>query len=336
LKKLILNYYIPRIIQFFVVIFIGVTITYIIPRLSPSDPINQAISRVSTNGVQFTAQQLNDFANSLKELYGLTGSPWQQYWDYWGRLLRGDMGPSLSSFPTPVMYLIKLALPWTLGLLLVSTIIAWILGNIFGAFSSYYPKSIGLNIFDILSQAVRPIPYYILALMLVLLFAYVWPVFPIRGAYPMGMLPAWTWQFVVQVLYHSVLPAFSLVLGGIGSWFIGMKSLTSNVVSEDYVVYAQNAGLSDHTILYKYVIRNALLPQITGLGLSLGTIFSGALILEVIFTYPGLGWLSYQAILQTDYSLILGITVFSIVGVAAASLILDLIYPLFDPRVSHQ
>jgi peptide/nickel transport system permease protein len=209
-------------------------------------------------------------------------------------------------------------------------------GNLLGALASYYPKNKVLGSFDVLSQAIRPIPYYILALLLVMLFAYVWPIFPIRGAYPMGMRPNWSWQFLFTVLYHSVLPAFSLVLGGIGGWFIGMKSLTSNIISEDYVVYAETAGLNDRKILFGYVMPNAMLPQITGLALSLGMVFNGSLILEVIFTYPGLGLLAYQAILATDYTLILGISIFSIIGIATASLILDLIYPLFDPRVRRQ
>jgi peptide/nickel transport system permease protein len=336
MKKLILNYYIPRTIQFLVVIFVGVTITYIIPRLSPADPIENQITRIATGGVQFTQAERTELAHSLRQLYGLEGSPLHLYFAYWGRLFHGDLGPSFSSFPASVMSLIKQAMPYTIGLLLTATLISWILGNIAGAYCSFFPKSKFLATFDLISQAVRPIPYYILALLLVLLFAYVWPIFPISGAYPMGMLPNWSWQFFWTLMYHSVLPAFSLVLGGIGSWFIGMKSLTSNIISEDYVVYAQMAGLSDHTILYSYVMRNALLPQVTGLGLNLGTIFSGALILEVVFSYPGLGYLSYQAILQTDYSLILGVTVFSIVGVAVAAYLLDLVYPLFDPRVRHQ
>jgi peptide/nickel transport system permease protein len=145
-----------------------------------------------------------------------------------------------------------------------------------------------------------------------------------------------TWHFAVTVLYHSVLPALSLVIGGIGGWFIGMKALTSNIISEDYVVYAETAGLKERKILFGYVMRNAMLPQVTGLALQLGMIFNGALILEVIFTYPGLGLLAYQAVLLTDYSLILGITLFSILGVSTAALILDLIYPLFDPRVRYQ
>ena len=336
MRKFLLGYILPRIGQYIMVVFVGVTITFIIPRLSPSDPVQAQINRQMTSGVNFTKEQLEDFRTSLTSLYGLEGSAWSQYWDFWHRLFKGDMGRSLSSFPTPVTTLIRRSMPWTLGLLLSATIISWILGNLLGGLASYYPKNKILGGIDVLSQAIRPIPYYILALLLIILFAYLWPIFPIRGAYPMGTRPSMTLRFAITVLYHSILPALSLVVGGMGAWFIGMKALTSNIISEDYVVYAEAAGLKERKILFGYVMKNAMLPQVTGLALNLGLIFNGSLILEVIFSYPGLGLLAYQAILRTDYSLILGITLFSILGVATAALILDLLYPLFDPRVRYQ
>jgi peptide/nickel transport system permease protein len=336
MRKFLLGYILPRIGQYIVVVFVGVTVTFIIPRLSPTDPVQAQINRTLTSGVNFSQDMLDDFRVSLTALYGLEGSAWDQYWEFWHRLFRGDLGRSLSSFPTPVITLIRRSMPWTLGLLLTATIISWIVGNLLGGLASYYPKNKFLGGIDVLSQAVRPIPYYILALLLIVFFAYMLPIFPIRGAYPMGMRPSMTLKFAATVLYHSVLPALSLVIGGIGGWFIGMKSLTSNIISEDYVAYAETAGLKERKILFGYVMRNALLPQVTGLALNLGMIFNGAMILEVIFTYPGIGLLAYQAILNTDYTLIMGITIFSIIGVATAALILDLVYPLFDPRVRYQ
>ena len=333
MRKFLLGYILPRIGQYIMVVFVGVTVTFIIPRLSPSDPIQGQINRLMLTGVNLNQAELEIFVTSLSSLYGLDGTLWEQYLDLWGRLFRGNLGLSFSAYPTPVMTLIRQSLPWTLGLLLSATFISWILGNLLGGLSSYYPKSKILGGVDVLSQAIRPIPYYILALLLVVFFAYLIPIFPIRGAYPIGMRPSMTLSFAITVLYHSILPALSLILGGIGAWYIGMKALTSNIISEDYVVYAETAGLKERKILFGYVMRNAMLPQITGLALSLGMIFSGAMILEVIFSYPGIGLLAYGAILQTDYSLILGVTLFSIIGVATAALILDLIYPLFDPRV---
>src|SRR5690606_14949166 len=196
--------------------------------------------------------------------------------------------------------------------------------------------NVAIRVVDVLSQAVRPIPYYIMALVLLAVFAYYIPIFPFSGAYPPGTHVEWSWRFAMTVVRHSILPALSLIAIGVGGWFLGMKSLTSNIISEDYVVYAENAGLRENTILYQYVMRNALLPQITGLALQLGLIFSGALIMEVVFGYPGMGLLTLQAVMANDYSLIMGIALLSIVGVATSVLILDLINPLFDPRVRHQ
>ena len=318
------------------VVFLGVTLTFLIPRLSPNDPVSTQVNQIMSSGAHFSPEMIESLRSALTELYGLEGSNWDQYWGFWKRLFQGDLGPSLSSFPTPVISLITRALPWTLGLLLTAVIISWIVGNLLGGLASYYPNNRLMRGIDVLSQGVRPIPYYIMSILLLVIFAFVFPIFHFRGAYPMGARPAFTMRFIFLVIRHSTLPALSLIIIGIGSWFIGMKSLTSNIISEDYVVYAETAGLKERKILFGYVIRNALLPQVTGLALNLGMIFNGALIMEVVYTYPGMGLLTFQAVMANDYSLIMGITLFSIVGVATTVLILDLVYPLFDPRVRYQ
>ena len=336
MRKFLLNYLFPRIGQYLFVIFLGVTLSFVIPRLSPNDPVSAQVNQIMSSGAHFSPEMIESLRSALTEMYGLQGSNWDQYWGLWKRLFRGDLGPSLSSFPTPVITLIGRALPWTLGLLLTAVAISWIVGNLLGALASYYPNNRLMKGIDVVSQGVRPIPYYIMSLLLLVLLAYVFPVFPFRGAYPMGTRPSMTLRFVSQVIRHSTLPALSLIIIGVGGWFIGMKSLTSNIISEDYVVYAENAGLKERKILFGYVMRNALLPQVTGLALQLGMVFNGALIMEVVFTYPGMGLLTFQAVMANDYSLLMGITLFSIIGVATTVLILDLIYPLFDPRVRYQ
>ena len=336
MRKFVLNYLIPRIGQYFLVIFLGVTLTFIIPRLSPVDPVEAQINRVMMSGSEVNPDAIISMRDALTEMYGLSGSTLQQYFAFWGRLFRGDLGPSLAAFPTPVSKLLAQAMPWTFGLLMTSIMISWIIGNALGAMASYYDKNVPIQIVDVLSQAVRPIPYYIMALVLLVVFAYYIPIFPFSGAYPPGMHVELSLDFVLTVIWHSILPLLSLVLIGVGGWFIGMKSLTSNIISEDYVVYVENAGLRKNRILTQYVIRNAMLPQITGLALQIGLIFSGALIMEVVFGYPGMGTLTLQAVMSNDYSLIMGITLLSIVGVATIVLILDLVYPLFDPRVRIQ
>ena len=187
-----------------------------------------------------------------------------------------------------------------------------------------------------LGQVIRPIPYYLVAIVLLVVFGYFVPIFPFRGAYPIGTHPNLSLDFILTYLYHATLPAATLVLVGFGGWFVGMKSLTSNIISEDYVVYAETAGLKKSNILTQYIMRTALLPQLTGLALTLGTVFSGALIMEIVFGYPGIGSLTMAAVLRNDYSMIMGIAVYSIVGVATAVFLMDLIYPFFDPRVRYQ
>ncbi len=336
MRKFLLGYLLPRILQYLTVVFIGITAVFIIPRLSPLSPVEAQISQIMSSGSAIDPAAIADLRIALTEMYGLSGSSLEQYVAFWGRLLRGDLGPSLSTFPTPVTELISRALPWTLALLLTAVIVSWVLGNLFGVLSSYYPKHKAIAVVDILSQAVRPIPYYVVALVLLVVFSYFIPIFPFSGAYPVGTRPNLSFDFALTYLWHAALPFLTLILIGFGGWFLGMKSLTSNIISEDYVVYAETAGIKENKILVNYVSRNALLPQLTGLALSLGTVFSGALIMEVVFGYPGMGMLTVQAVYRNDYSLIMGIAIYSIIGVATCVFIMDLIYPLFDPRVRYQ
>jgi peptide/nickel transport system permease protein len=336
MRKFVLRYLIPRILQTITIIFIGITVTFIIPRLSPTDPVEAQISMMMARGESLDPQSVASMRAALTDIYGLSGSPVQQYFAFWSRLLRGDLGPSLANFPTPVAEMIGQAMPYTLSLLITAMIISWISGNLFGALSSYYPKNRVLSVIEVLGQAVRPIPYYIVAIVLLVVFAYLIPIFPFSGAYPIGTKPNWSLEFVWTLLQHAALPAATLVLVGFGGWFIGMKSLTSNIISEDYVVYAETTGLKESKILNHYIMRNALLPQLTGLAMSLGTVFSGALIMEVVFGFPGLGMLTMVAVYRNDYSMIMGIAIYSIIGVAITVFIVDLIYPLFDPRVRYQ
>ena len=273
---------------------------------------------------------------SLTEMYGLEGGIFQQYFAFWGRLLRGDFGPSLFQFPVPVIDLITNSLPWTVGLLITTTVIAWIIGNILGALAGYFKNKGWAKTLDNIAMVVRPMPYYIFALLLLILFAYLIPIFPSAGGYSVGRKIGFNWPFISDLIIHSFLPAMSLVILGIAANFMTMKLIVSNIVAEDYVMYAKAGGLKESKIAFKYVFRNGLLPQITGLALSLGQIFGGALITEIVFSYPGIGTLLYGAINSGDYNLIMGVVSLSVIGIAGATLIIDLIYPLFDPRIRYR
>jgi peptide/nickel transport system permease protein len=337
MRRFILRYLIPRFIQYLTIIFVGITVTFIIPRLSPTDPVEAQVSMMMARSTTLDPQAIISMRAALTDLYGLSGSPVQQYFTFWGRLFRGDLGPSLGNFPTPVSKMIGQALPYTLRLLIPAVLISFIFGNLFGAMSSYYPENFGLNLIEVLGQAIRSIPYYIVAIVLLVVFSYFIPIFPFSGAYPIGTRPDWSSpDFILTYIKHAVLPAATLVLVGFGGWFVGMKSLTSNIISEDYVVYAETAGLRKNKILVQYIMRTAMLPQLTALAMSLGTVFSGALIMEVVFGYPGIGSLAIVAVYRNDYSMIMGITIYSIIGVATAVFLIDLLYPFFDPRVRYQ
>lgn len=325
-------YLAKRLVQFVVVVFIGVNLAFVITHASPIDPVEQSISAVTSFG-STAPEAIAAMRTSLQELYGLKGTLGEQYLTFWSRVLRGDFGPSLSAFPTPVSALIGRALPWTAGLLIVSTLITWVLGNLLGGLAGYYQRNRTLKLMGVVAMGVHPIPYYIVALLLLIVFGFLWPVLPITGGSAMNLQQGWNWSFVSSVLLHSILPALSLILIGLGSWFLGMRSLVSNVVTEDYVVYAEIAGLDSRRVLGSYVMRNALAPQVTGLAMSLGGIFNGAVITEKVFGYPGVGTLLVDAVYAGDYGLVLGVTTVSIIAVSVGVLVIDLLYPLIDPRV---
>lgn len=330
------RYLIPRLVQYFLVIWLGVTVVFLIPRLTPNDPVMRVIGELRGRGSTLEPGSMDGIIRDLTELYGLNGSWLEQYWAFWGRLFRGDFGVSFFQFPARVNQLIATALPWTLGLLLTTTFLSWILGNLIGGLAGYYARKGWSRVLDTVAMVIRPQPYIIFSYALLMIFgALVFHWFPITGGASMGALPSFTWPFIQDVLWHSILPALSLSILGGAVTFQTMKLIVQNVNAENFVQYAKMGGVTEDRIVSKYVIRNAILPQITGLALSLGQIFSGALITEIVFTYPGLGSLLYSAIVNGDYNLIMGITLFSIVGITTAILIVDLTYPLFDPRVRY-
>jgi len=327
------RYLIPRLIQYVLVTWLGITIVFFIPRVTPNDPVMSMIAMMRARGSTLEPGAMDGIINDLTEMYGLKGSWTDQYWAFWGRLFRGDFGVSFFQFPTRVNKLIATAMPWTLGLLLTTTAISWTVGNIIGGLAGYYSRKGWSRTLDAVAMVVRPLPYYIFAFVLLILLTYIVRWFPITGGASMGAKPAFAWHYIKDVLWHSALPALSLSILGMAVTFQTMKLIVQNVNAENFVQYAKLGGVTEDRIVGKYVIRNAILPQITGLALSLGQIFSGALITEIVFGYPGIGMLLYNSIVRGDYNMIMGITIFSIVGITTAILIVDLTYPLFDPRV---
>lgn len=326
------GYLAGRIFQFFLVIFLGISLAFLVITLSPVDPVEQSLSLMTSFGAT-DPRSVELMREALAELYGLQGNLLDRYLNFWGRVVTGDFGPSLSAFPTPVMSLISAAMPWTLGLLLIAIFLTWTLGNLLGALAGYFRNNITLKLLGAAVMALHPVPAYITGILLLMTLGFIWPIFPISGGAQMNLQPGLNLEFIRSVIVHGTLPALSLVLVGIGGWFISMRSLVSNIVTDDHVVYAELGGVKPRRIFSQYVARNALLPQLTGLALNLGQVFGGTVIIEFLFNYPGMGRLLIQGIYRGDYSLVLGVATMSIIAVAVAAFVIDLLYPLIDPRV---
>lgn len=331
----VLQYVAKRIGLYIAVLFIGLTITFLLPRLMPTNPIDGYISQLQARaGGVLSQEAITEMRASLEVLYGLKGDIFTQYLSYLDRVvLHFDFGPSFAFYPQPVSAMIFNALPWTLGLLLVSTLVAWLLGNAVGLVAGYFHTRRAATILEIVGILLYPIPYYILAVSVILLLAYIIPIFPLSPTFPVGQL---TLTKVWMILYNSLLPALTLVLAGFGWNILSMKALAVATSEEPYVTYARLKGASHWTRMVRYVFRNAMLPQVTALALSLGTVFNGALLTEMLFSYPGVGLIMRTAASGGDYNVLYGAIAISIIAVATAGLVIDLIYPLLDPRIRHK
>ncbi|HEY8456783.1 MAG TPA: ABC transporter permease [Actinopolymorphaceae bacterium] len=328
----LVQYVLQRLVAYLVVLFVGITVTFFLPRVMPSDPIDNYIAQLQNQaGQTLSPQAAQEIRASLAELYGLQGNLASQYVGYLKRVFLGfDFGPSFSAFPRPVSEIILAALPWTIGLLVTTTLLAWIIGNLIGLLAGYFHNRRSATVLEVIGVVLFPIPYYILAISLILLLAYTWQIFPLTTTIRPGVM---TLDQIGSILYNSALPALTLVLAGFGWNILSMKSLAYSTKEEPYVTFARLKGVREGSIMTRYVFRNALLPQVTGLALSIGTIFSGALLTEMLFSYPGLGLMMRTAAGAGDYNLLYGTMTISIVAVATAAFVIDLVYPLFDPRI---
>jgi peptide/nickel transport system permease protein len=331
----VMQYVAKRVGLYLAVLFIGLTITFLLPRVMPTNPIDGYISQLQTRASgALTPESIAELRVNLEQLYGLKGDLFTQYVAYLDRvILHFDFGPSFAFYPQPVSQIIFTALPFTLGLLLVSTIIAWTLGNMVGLVAGYFHQKKAATVLEVVGILLYPIPYYILAVTVILMLSYVIPIFPLSPSFPVGQL---TPQKFGMIIFNSLLPALTLVLAGFGWNILSMKALTVATTEEPYVTYARLKGTSNWTRMIRYVFPNAMLPQVTALALSLGTVFNGALLTEILFSYPGVGLIMRTAASSGDYNVLYGAITISIIAVATAGLVIDLIYPLLDPRIRHK
>jgi peptide/nickel transport system permease protein len=321
--------------MFLLIVWLAATVNFFLPRIGGQDPIREMMIQQAAlgGGVQ---TGLEDMIRIYNQKFGLDRPLWQQYLSYLADMSRLDLNYSITSYPQRVSDIIVRALPWTMILLTTTTLFSWVLGNFLGAFMAWprAPKFLNVLLPPLLS--LNAIPFFLLGLILIFLFAFHWRIFPLFGGYSPGTIPTLTPAFLRDALYHSVLPALSIVLVSLGGWALGMRAMMITTQGEDFVTYADAKGLKGRTIFFHYAMRSALLPQATALALVLGQIVSGAVLVEVVFTYPGIGGVLYQAILASDFTVVQGIIFVLIVSIGLATLILDLIYPLLDPRITYR
>jgi peptide/nickel transport system permease protein len=232
--------------------------------------------------------------------------------------------------------MVAAALPWTIGLLALATLISFVVGNLIGALMAWRPAPALLRRLLPLSLTFTAIPYFMLAILLIYLFGFGLRLFPVSGGYGRDVSQGWNWTFVASVVHHGILPALSIVIASMGYWALGMRGMMITNEGEDYMILARAKGLSPARLFTLYAVRNAVLPQVTALALSLGSIVGGATLVEYLFAYPGVGYLLYQGIVNNDFTLIQGIVFILILTTATAVLIVDLVYPLIDPRITYQ
>ena len=321
-----------RRVGFLVVTFFAFLIViFALPRAIPGNPLAALLYQIIQQA-QTNPDLIRAVHKRLMEEFGIGKPVHIQFYEFVSRLFVGDLGTSIAFYPRKVANLVFVYLPWSLGLLIPATIVSWIVGNLLGALAAYRRKTAVDNallpVFLTLSQT----PYYWLAMILLYIFAVTYRIFPLGGGYSTLKIPAFTLVFILDMLHHYVLPFFSIVMGAIGGWAIGMRAMVIYELGADYVSYSDSLGLPDSKIL-RYVFRNSMLPQVTGLALNLGLMLGGALITELVFSYPGTGFLVFRALSTLDYPMIQGTFILLISTLLLANFIVDFVYAYIDPRI---
>jgi peptide/nickel transport system permease protein len=318
------RYLLRKALIYLVTFFVAVTVDWAIPRFMPGDPIQGLLSRM-----QAQPSAAGELTGYYTKSFGFDVPVWKQYLNFWAALFHGDLGRSVQNFPTTVSELILGALPYTLALLVPAILLSFWAGNKAGALAARR---------KVLDNTVLPAGYVLtatpqmwLGIVLAWLFATILHWFPVSGAYSFALEPSWTLEFAGSFLYHWVLPFAALFLVAFGGWAIGMRNMIIYELEADYSSYLASLGAPTR-LVRRYAYRNALLPQITGLALALGAVVAGAIVVEIVFSYPGLGTLALNAIQNRDYFLIQGIFLFLIVGVLIANFVIDVAYVFIDPR----
>lgn len=324
------KYFGKKILWFIITLIVAVILNFLLPRLMPVNPVATITGKVAGQGATDAAAVQRIYEHYLHE-FGLDQPMHVQFGLFVKNALHGNFGISFSQYPRPVSDIIKSAIVWTVALQLPAIIVGWILGNLLGALAAYIKKGFDKVLLPV-SLFLSNVPAFGMAVVMLVIFGVNLKIAPIAGGYAYDMIPHLSWDFVKSVISHYQLPFWSIVLVSIGGQAVGMRSMSIYELNADYVKYARFLGIKDSKIV-GYVFRNAMLPQVTGLALSIGTMIGGALVAEIVFSYPGLGSTMYSAVTAADYPLISATTLIITIMVLIATFLLDIIYGFIDPRV---
>lgn len=323
------KYFRKKIIWFLITFVAAIVLNFVLPRLMPADPVAAITGKVASGMSDATAVQ--EIYERYAEEFGTNKPMHEQFFLFCKNAVKGNFGVSFSQHPREVSDIIGSAIGWTIALQLPAIIVGWLLGNILGALAAYLRKGWDKVLMPA-SLFMSNVPAFGMAVILLVVFGVYLKVAPLAGGYSYEMIPNLSWSFIASVIKHYQLPFWSIVLVAIGGQAVGMRSMSIYELNADYVKYSRFLGIKDRKIV-GYVFRNAMLPQVTGLALSIGTMIGGALVAEIIFSYPGLGSTMYAAVTSADYPLISATTLIITLMVLVVTFLLDIIYGFIDPRV---
>lgn len=323
--------YLMRRIGFYIIaLWASITLNFLIPRLAPGNPAQVLMAR-------FQGRLGPNALQALEIQYGITKDPlWVQYVQYINNLLHGNLGISITYFPTPVITAIGQELPWTLALVTISLLLSFGLGTLLGIIIAWKRDSFLDSLLPPVMTFIGAMPFFCLALILVYYLAFVLNWFPVSGGYDRFLDPSWSPDFINSVLQHALLPAITFVLSTLGGWMLGMRNAMIPTLSEDFVLMGEAKGLRIRRVMMSYAARNAILPSITGFAIALGQVVAGQLFIEIVFSYPGIGFSLFQAVQNSDYALTQGIFLLVTVAVLVANFLVDMTYLALDPRVRQE
>ncbi|MDQ1644269.1 MAG: peptide/nickel transport system permease protein [Cryptosporangiaceae bacterium] len=325
-----MKHLLQRVLFYLFTAWAAITVNFFIPRLIPGDPVQALIAR-------YKGQMSSDAIASLYVLFGIDkhANLWSDYLKYWKQLAHGDLGLSFTSFPTPVSEIIASSLPWTLALVGITTIISFLLGTGLGVVAGWRRGSWVDGLLPV-TTFLSSIPYFWLGLVAIALLAGPDSVFPSSGGYEPGLVPAFDSYFLSSALQHSILPALTILISSVSGWILSMRNMMVTVAAEDYITVAHAKGLPERRVALSYAARNALLPNVSGFALALGFIVGGTLLVEIVFSYPGLGFQLFRAVGAKDYPLMQGIFLVITISVLVANLLADVAYLMLDPRTRKE